>query len=179
MATIEQRLEQLEKSQKRYRFGMIGLLCLMIAGVSMGQTSGPEDIVCRSLTVMDAEANKMSGVMLIAGEDGGAVITFSPSGKELVALTATVNGEGAVRTFSPSGKELVALSATVSGNGIVRTFSPSGKELVALSATVDGGVVTVSNKTGENIVTLQADDYGNGVVGAWNRKGKGRTLESK
>ena len=30
---------------------------------------------------------------------------------------------------------------------------------------------------GEEIVDLMADEYGNGVVGAWNRKGKGRTLE--
>ena len=33
------------------------------------------------------------------------------------------------------------------------------------------------NKTGEGVVQLYADDYGNGVVGAFNRKGKGRTLE--
>jgi hypothetical protein len=33
------------------------------------------------------------------------------------------------------------------------------------------------NKTGEAVVQLSADDYGNGVVGAYNRKGKGRTLQ--
>ena len=31
--------------------------------------------------------------------------------------------------------------------------------------------------TGESIATMYADEYGNGVVGAWNRKGKGRTLK--
>ena len=35
------------------------------------------------------------------------------------------------------------------------------------------------NKTGEGVVQLSVDDYGNGVVGAYNRKGKGRTLESR
>ena len=35
------------------------------------------------------------------------------------------------------------------------------------------------NKTGEGVVHLSVDDYGNGVVGAYNRKGKGRTLESR
>ena len=43
----------------------------------------------------------------------------------------------------------------------------------------DGGQISVFNKTGERVITLDADEYGNGVVGAWNRKGKDRTLESK
>ena len=44
--------------------------------------------------------------------------------------------------------------------------------------TIDtGGMVAVFNKTGESVVQLLADEYGNGLVGAWNRKGKGRTLK--
>jgi hypothetical protein len=35
----------------------------------------------------------------------------------------------------------------------------------------------IRNKTGEEVAQLYADEYGNGVVGAWNRKGKGRTLQ--
>ena len=38
-------------------------------------------------------------------------------------------------------------------------------------------MVSVFNKTDEGIVDLNADEYGNGVVGAWNRKGKGRTVK--
>jgi len=48
---------------------------------------------------------------------------------------------------------------------------------VALNATDNGGLVEVSNKTGEPIVSMLADEYGNGVIGAWNRKGKGKTLQ--
>ena len=49
--------------------------------------------------------------------------------------------------------------------------------MVDLNSNDNGGVVDVSNKTGESIVQIHADDYGNGVVGAYNRKGKGRTLQ--
>jgi hypothetical protein len=42
-----------------------------------------------------------------------------------------------------------------------------------------GGAIVVTNKTGDEIVQLYADDYGNGVVGAFNRKGKGRTLQPR
>jgi len=194
MATFEQRLERLEKSQKRYRFATIGLLCLMVAGVSMGQMNGVEDIVCRSLRVVSVDGKTVANMGEFT-EGGGFVSTYSPSGKDLVRLGATVKG-GSVTTYSPSGKELVALAATVDGEGFVLTYSPSGKELVRLGSTGNGGSVTtysqsnkellrlgatdngggiaVYNKTGERIITLAADDYGNGVVGAWNRKGKGR-----
>lgn len=40
-----------------------------------------------------------------------------------------------------------------------------------------GAYINLYNKTGEDVVQLSADAYGNGVVGAFDRKGKGRTLE--
>ena len=43
----------------------------------------------------------------------------------------------------------------------------------------NGGYIVVYNKTGEGVVELRIDDYGNGEVGAFNRKGKGRVLDSK
>ena len=82
-----------------------------------------------------------------------------------------------IRTESAEGKELVKLTSTVDGQGTVTTYQPNGKELVRLTSNDNGGGVQVFNKTGEDIVTLDADEYGNSVVGAWNRKGKGRTLQ--
>ena len=67
----------------------------------------------------------------------------------------------------------------VEGEFRISTWSASGKDLVALGATPNGSLVYVYNKTGEDIVQLFAEDYVNGVVGAWNRKGKGRTYDSK
>jgi len=61
----------------------------------------------------------------------------------------------------------------------VTTYSSSGKSLVNLGSTSNGGGIRVFNEAGEGIVSAVADDYGNGEVGAWNRKGEGRTLESK
>ena len=76
-----------------------------------------------------------------------------------------------------AGKIVVALGANDDGNGLVQTKSAKGNDLVVLGSTDTGGVVDVYNKTGEVIANMYADEYGNGVVGAWNRKGKGRTLQ--
>ena len=74
------------------------------------------------------------------------------------------------------------MGATDGGNSLVATYS--GKKggyntLVELGSTADGngGLINVFNKTGEEIAHIYADEYGNRVVGAWNRKGKGRTLQ--
>jgi transcription elongation GreA/GreB family factor len=176
MTTIEQRLERLERSQKRYRVATMGLLCLVVAGVTMGQTKGVEDIVCRSLKVVSVDGKTIADM----GElrDGyGIVSTYSPSGKNLVVLSAGDDG-GFVSTYSPSGKALVRLGAGDDG-GFVSTFSSSGKDLVRLAETGNGGGVAVYNKTGDGIIILQADANGNGEVRALNHNGESRTLESK
>ena len=55
--------------------------------------------------------------------------------------------------------------------------APQGKDLVGLNTSDNGGMIYVSNKTGETIAQMGADEYGNGLVGAYNRKGMGRRLE--
>jgi len=108
MTNVEQRLEQLEastkhleKSQKRYRFATIGLtiglLCLMVADVSIEQ-----NIVCRTLTVVSAD------------------------GKNIAYLGATDNGNGTVQTYSSSGKDLVRLTTSEDGDGIIEVYNKKG-----------------------------------------------------
>jgi hypothetical protein len=81
-----------------------------------------------------------------------------------------------VGTYSAKGNELVGLGS-VGSEGTVTTYQPNGKMLVGIGTTDTGGMINVSNKTGETIAEMGADEYGNGLVGAWNRKGKGRTLQ--
>ena len=61
--------------------------------------------------------------------------------------------------------------------GLVTTYQPNGRKGVRLGAVSDGGAIAIFHKTGDPIIDLHPDDYGNGVVGAWNRKGKRRTLK--
>jgi antitoxin component YwqK of YwqJK toxin-antitoxin module len=86
------------------------------------------------------------------------------------------DGGGLVRTYSAKGKNLVMLNSAAD-HGTITTYQPNGKMLVDLTANPNGGVGAVYNKTGERIVSMSADEYGNGVVGAYNRKGRGRTLK--
>tara|TARA_R100001129_G_scaffold80121_1_gene54410 strand:- start:633 stop:1247 length:615 start_codon:yes stop_codon:yes gene_type:complete len=200
--TIEQRLDQLEKRNKRLTVALTLMAVAMCAAVTMAATGnkhGEFDVVAaKAIFVTNDAGRPVVGLGANDSGDGlvntfsakgkelvelsstvegtGTVTTYQPNGKELARLSATVGGHGSVKTFGPNGQELVALSASESG-GTVRTYQPNGKELVDLGASDNGGLVYAYNKTGEAIATMQADEYGNGVVGAWSRKGGGLTLQ--
>jgi hypothetical protein len=133
MATFEQRLERLEKSQKRYRFATIGLLCLMVAGVSMGQmkttiigdTKDLGFIVCAGLSVVNIETGKP--LITLGGTDsGGTVTTYSSSGEGLLELGGTDSG-GAIYIYNKMGEGIVTLKADENGNGEVGAWNRNGK----------------------------------------------------
>jgi len=142
MATIEQRLEQLEastkhleKSQKRYRFATIGLLCLLClggAGVSMGQTSS--DIVdvlkCRKLEVVGLRTGEPA-ITLTQNSNGGMMLlnSVNEENKGFVIVAMTRSG-GLIRTVSAKGKKACDIDIDDESNGYIGVYSDEGKERV-------------------------------------------------
>ena len=129
--------------------------------------------MCAGVTVAatgEKDVGFESGVARYIGVANGA-------GDIVVGLGTTKAGNGLVTTRSAKRRELVRLGATDAGHGTINTYQPNGKTLVELGVTDTGGAIMVYNKTGEGIVQVAADEYGNGLVGAYNRKGRGRTLK--
>ena len=60
---------------------------------------------------------------------------------------------------------------------VVKNDDGDLQTLMAAPVWYPGGDLRIINKTGEAVVTLGVDEYGNGVVGAYNRKGRGRTVQ--
>ena len=156
--TVEQRLDQLEKRNKRLTVALTMTVVAMAAVVTMAATGEK-----------NGEFNELTARHIWVENDAGQIV---------VGLGATSVGDGLVLTMSAKGKDLVMLTATQGGNGAVTTYQPNGKKLVEMGSNTDGGMTYVYNKTGEVSAEMGADHYGNGVVGAYNRKGIGRTLES-
>ena len=157
---ILQQNQRIERKNKRLTAALTLMAVAMCAVVTVAATSEKDgvfdEVVARSIYVANDE------------------------GRYVVALESSIDGSGFVETMSAKNgtkKRLVQLTSTVDGYGSVRTYQDNVRELVRLGATDSGGFISVYNKTGEEIATLIADEYGNGVVGAWNRKGKGRTLK--
>jgi hypothetical protein len=152
--TMEQRMDQLEKRNKRLTVALMAV------------------VMCAVVT-MAATGEKYSKFDTIIAQH---IVVKNDAGKTVIDLGTSDDGDGYVATMSAKGKDLVMVSSTVMG-GAITTYQPNGKELVILGTSDNGGLVYVFNKTGQRIAEMIADDYGNGLVGAWDRKGMGRELK--
>ena len=155
--TMEQRMDQLEKRNKRLTVGLTMMAVVVCAVVTMAATGDK-----------NGDFNTVTARKIVAKNHAGDIVA---------ALGADPDGAGYLMTISDLGTPLVTLASTVNGNGTVTTSRPNGKDLVDLTSGENGGMIVVHNKTGEEIVQMGADEYGNGVVGAYNRKGMGQVLQ--
>ena len=119
--TVEQRLDQLEKRNKRLTVALTMTVVAMCAVVTMAATS-----------------EKYSNFDTVAAR---TIYVLNDAGEIVVSLGANDDDDGSVETYSAKGKKLVALTSTVEGNGAVATYHPNGNELVTLSANPYGGLV--------------------------------------
>jgi hypothetical protein len=113
----------------------------------------------------------------LANGQASGVVAFNESGKTVASLGHSQgSGGGSIRTHTDKGKVGTLMISNESLGGRISAFNNAGKEMVSLGGSDNGGLIGVTNKTGEQVVTLGVDVHGNGEVGAWNREGKGRTL---
>ncbi len=193
--TIEERLDHLEKANRRWRVFAVSLSLVLAVGLFMAQGRSqmvPDVIRAKKIEVVGK--NGAPVVSLSAWDRGGRIHTMTNTGKmlfeatagevsvynnkgqKLVKLSATKEGEGLLATYNHKGEGVVAIGATKEGEGALATYNGAGQKLVTITAADNGGAISVWNTTGEAICTARVDENGNGEVGAWNRDGKGRTL---
>ena len=102
MQTTEQRLERLEKHNKRLTTALTMTVVAMAAVVTMAATGdkvGEFDMVMARAIVLKND-DGMPVVVLGATDDGDGVVgTSSAQGKKPVALTLTEDGDGVVTTY--------------------------------------------------------------------------------
>ena len=99
--TMEQRMDQLEKRNKRLTVGLTMTVVAMAAVVTMaatGEKISDFDIVTARHIIVKNDAGDI--VVALGATDGGngLVYTQSAKGKLLVQLGATVDSEGAIAT---------------------------------------------------------------------------------
>ena len=127
--TIEERFERLERTNRRYRWGIVITITLVaiaeiVATVILIGYYVPDVIRAKSFEVVNEEGTTL--VKLGATkDDDGMVETFSAKGTRLVGLTVTKDDNGMVTTSSAKGTTLVKLGAS-EGNGVVATFGADG-----------------------------------------------------
>jgi len=140
---------------------------------------------------------QMQGMSEFGG--GGGLVIVNTTGKPVISAVAYTNGNGTFAVSNKNGTPIFSVIVDPSGGGmlgvndkhgepafmvltkpnggILEISNKDNKRVFIAGAHTDGGGMEISNKTGETVIRAYTDEYGNGVVGAYNRKGKGRTLQ--
>jgi hypothetical protein len=191
----EQRLNKLERQNKRMKKGMIGMVLAGISLLVMAQAAPPkvhdlirakkiEVVSDKGQTVISLEGWEHGGMIStynkkglnltsVAANDGGdgLITTYNSKGKKLVDITATEDDTGSISTYNSKGKYLVDITATKNG-GAITTFDSKGKKLIAITTTKNGGAITTFDSNETELISITSRTNGSGAVVHFNRAGK-------
>ena len=120
--TMEQRMDQLEKRNKRLTVALTMTVVAMCAVVTMAAT-GEKDGVFDTVKARH----------ILVTNDAGDIV---------VSLGANDGGDGVVWTQNPAGQVLINLGVDDGGDGLVRKYSATAKE----NGSTDGLVDLTSTK---------------------------------
>lgn len=128
MQTTEQRLERLEKHNRRLTTALtmtVVAMCAVVTMAATGMKRGDFDVVTAQ-----------------------AIFVINEAGMPVVGLGSTDFGHGTVTTYQPNGKELVELGASDSG-GVINVHNKTDEVIATMGADEYGnGVVWAGNRKG-------------------------------
>lgn len=196
--TIEERIESLEKSNRRYRLIIAALGLFTVAAVLMGADEPGKvynDIHTRTLTIVNengkalirltsdktgagyfALLNKDEAEMVRIGASSwgdGYLITYDKNGNRLVNLASSLNHTGGVSLLNSSGKEVAVIGTNHVGDGSISLCDSSGNQQTYLASTDNNeGKLTLFNSRGQKLVELAANTFGDGSITTIDQNGK-------
>ena len=151
--TTEERVTALEQRANRYRNAFVVLVVVLCGVAVIGATRGANYFLGKGVTLSNE------------------------SGEVVVRLGVAASEGGFLQLYSKNGGIAFNAAVSESGVGYLQIGSARGRNMIEAASDDDGFYIHGYNKTGQAVVSLITDEYGNGVVGAYNRKGKGRTLK--
>lgn len=207
MPTIESRLSTVERQLRFHRLVIAGLLVALVALVSYGATEAvPDLVVARALEIVDSKGivrvriktdDKGSAILHAFGTEkaGSFALAFDAKGPEITLAEEGIDDSvmrlgprviesttqrHLVRSILSSGTTMVKFGLrSASDGGVLIIGGPDFEPRAALSAAPNGFAFVGLNKTKEEVVQIYADEFGMGYVGAFDRQGKGRTLQPR
>ena len=130
MQTTEQRLDQLEKRNKRLTVALTLMAVVICAVVTRLPAKGDKDGYFDTVTTREVEVIDKAGKTVISLRPiyyDGAIEVFNKAGNKVVGLGMDGIGDGLIYTNSVEGKRLVQLATTLSGEGMVSVWPVDGQ----------------------------------------------------
>jgi hypothetical protein len=146
----EQRINSLERQNRRMKWLVASIALLATTGAIIGQTARPQIpqvIQARSFEVVNEQGEKL--ITLGSYRFGGLLVTRSHEGDKLCVMGGTGRGDGTITTYSGEVKRGVVLLTGDEHGGFVSVMSNAGT--MAAGIGVDekhAGIVTVRDVQG-------------------------------
>jgi hypothetical protein len=202
---ISKRLDKVEKQNRYMKLAGVVFLSAVVVSLLAGAANKPDipkEIRAHRIVMVDSVGRERIVMEIVDAMNVAVIRVNNSKGTPLVCIDGLqgltigdTNGDLRVllkkdklnfiypsdqdKGNSPKTGIVLSIDATM-GYSKLSLHPAKEKGVVLLSSRdheMNGGLISVSNKTGEPIILLEADEYGNGVVGAYNRKGMGRTLK--
>lgn len=193
--TIEERIELLERTNRRYRlmFALFGVVAVCAVGIGAAQdTKVPGMIKAKGFVVVDDEGNHLAflgndsdkGMLALLNERGriflslsndkegtGSVTTWSEKGKRAVRLGSALNGAGRITIFNKEEVPVVDLAVNKVGSGGISTYNKKGMRVLMFGAADGDGMIALLNNEGNPSLVLSSLDNG-GYMTVYNKTGE-------
>jgi hypothetical protein len=160
MQIIEERLDQLEKRNRRLTAALVVMAVAICAVVTMAFSN---DEMTRSdfAEFRRGDFELLTAKIIFIKDDNDTIVMSLGKHPQL--------RDGQLTIYSSRGTEIVRITGSPHGLGTLRTFSEdNGKELVAIHGSPSGAYIGMFNEDHAEVVTLESDTTGSGRVGVHN-----------
>ncbi len=172
MQTIEMRLKKLEATNRRYKT-IVVLMIASFATLFMAfkkPNTVPDVLQAKKFELVDDNGNVLVNLTQINGN--GIIKTYNSSGKKLVNITYTANGEGYMALEDGKGQETIRFtSSNEGGGGYMGIYNPSGKRTMTICNDKSGGNIYLGNSNGDTRGVIQCNSSAGGFMELYNSSG--------
>ena len=151
--TIEERLAQLERKNRRLTLALMSVGMAAVMAVAMGQGAPAvvtQAVKARSFILVDDDG-KVRGIFGVV--KGGPLLSmYDENGKGRATLTVSSYGPG-LTLRDENGKERATLTAVKPGP-LLRLFDQNGKERATLAVVKAGPLLSLDDENGEVLRSL-------------------------
>ncbi len=165
--TLEQRIEKIERTNRRLRLAVLCMVGGLFASLWFGAASNGLGLL-PAVTAAEVQ-NEVPVQKLIRAR---TIQVVGDKGQVLISLQGTERGN--LFTYNDQGQKMVTISGTAAGNGAIATYAPkTGKPLVEIADyRSDGRIATWDSRTGKKLLQIGSDGSRGGGVNSFDRDGK-------
>ena len=160
--TIEQRIELLERANKRYGWALLAMVAAAAVAICVGAArDGNGELTLKKLTIQDDEgrdrivmaddsirwfdANGKKRISAVTTADGDADISHFDANEKLRILAITALGNASVTHLDANGKMRIMIETLTNGDASVTHIDTNGMTRIRAGTDADGTAATVHN----------------------------------